>query len=69
MGYYGVGQATMACGAITPVPDIAFSMGTDTGSVNAFHFDVVAQGTSTRNAVSFNNQSFWVAGPGGSDSC
>ena len=66
---YGTGQATTTCGAITPVPDIAFSMGVDTGSVMAFHFDVVAQGNATRNAVSFNNQSFYVAGPGGTDTC
>jgi type IV pilus assembly protein PilX len=50
----------------TPVPDRAFSMGEDTGAVAAFHFDIVAVGTSARNATSTNNQSFYVVGPGGS---
>ena len=49
----------------TPVPDIAFSMGTTTGSVQAFHFDIVAVGTGPRNATSTHNQSFYVVGPGG----
>jgi type IV pilus assembly protein PilX len=50
----------------TPVPDLAFSMGTSTGSVQAFHFDVVAVGSGPRNASSTHNQSFYVVGPGGS---
>ncbi len=50
----------------TPVPDRAFSMGEDSGAISAFHFDIVAVGTSARNATSTNNQSFYVVGPGGS---
>ena len=49
----------------TPVPDIAFSMGTTTSAVQAFHFDIVAVGTGPRNATSQHNQSFYVVGPGG----
>ena len=49
----------------TPVPGNAFSLGVNTGSVQAFHFDVVAVGRGPRNAVSTHNQSFYVVGPGG----
>lgn len=49
----------------TPVPDIAFSMGTTTSAVQAFHFDIVAVGTGPRNATSQHNQSFYIVGPGG----
>ena len=50
----------------TPVPDRAFSAGEDTGAIAAFHFDIIAVGTSARNATSTHNQSFYVVGPGGS---
>jgi len=50
----------------TPVPDLSFSMGVNTGSVQAFHFDVIAVGRGPRNAISTHNQSFYVVGPGGS---
>ena len=43
----------------TPVPDRAFSMGTSTGSVQAFHFDIVSVGRGPRNATSTHNQSFY----------
>ena len=49
----------------TPVPNDAFSMGVSTGSVQAFHFDVVAIGRGPGNAVSTHNQSFYIVGPGG----
>ena len=49
----------------TPVPSDAFSMGVNVGSVQAFHFDVVAVGRGPSNAISTHNQSFYVAGPGG----
>ena len=49
----------------TPVPDLAFSMGTSTGSVQAFHFDIVSVGMGPRNARDTHNQSFYVVGPGG----
>ena len=49
----------------TPVPDAAFSMGVSTGSVQAFHFDIVSVGTGPRNASSTHTQSFYQAGPGG----
>ncbi|HEY5624174.1 MAG TPA: pilus assembly PilX N-terminal domain-containing protein [Gammaproteobacteria bacterium] len=50
----------------TPVPDRAFSLGEgSTGSVQAYHFDVVATGMGPRNATSTHTQSFYVIGPGG----
>jgi hypothetical protein len=50
----------------TPVPDRAFSLGVGaSGSVQAYHFDVVSQGTGPRNATSTHTQSFYVIGPGG----
>jgi type IV pilus assembly protein PilX len=50
----------------TPVPDRAFSLGVgSTGSVQAYHFDIVARGTGPRNATSTHTQSFYVLGPGG----
>ena len=49
----------------TPVPDDAFSMGVNTGSVQAFHFDVISIGRGPSNAVSTHSQSFYVVGPGG----
>lgn len=53
------------CVMTTPVPDIAFSMGTSSGSVQAFHFDIVSVGTGPRGATSTHTQSFYVIGPGG----
>lgn len=50
----------------TPVPDAGFSMGTNSGSVQAFHFDIVATGTGPRGATATHTQSFYVVGPGGS---
>jgi hypothetical protein len=50
----------------TPVPDIAFSMGTSAGTVQAFHFDIVSVGRGARNATATHTQSFYVVGPGGS---
>ena len=49
----------------TAVPDIGFSMGTSSGTVQAFHFDMVSVGTGPRGATSTHNQSFYVVGPGG----
>ena len=50
----------------TGVPDAAFSLGVGTGgSVQAFHFDVVAEGRGPRGARSTHTQSFYVVGPGG----
>lgn len=49
----------------TPVPDRAFSMGVDTGAVQAFHFDIIAIGTGPEAANATHNQSFYVIGPGG----
>jgi hypothetical protein len=49
------------------VPDGGFSGGVGVpGTVQAFHFDIVAVGTGARNATSTHNQSFYVVGPGGS---
>lgn len=58
-------EATSTFMENTPVPGAAFSMGVSTGSVQAFHFDVVARGTGPRNASSVHNQSFYIVGPGG----
>jgi len=59
-------EGTMNFSENTPVPDDAFSMGVGTGSVQAFHFDVLATGRGPSNAQSTHNQSFYVVGPGGS---
>jgi hypothetical protein len=40
-------------------------MGVSTGSVQAFHFDIVSVGKGPRNASSTHTQSFYQAGPGG----
>ena len=49
----------------TPVPQMAFSMGVGTGSVQAYHFDIVSVGKGPRNASSTHHQSFYQPGPGG----
>lgn len=49
----------------TGVADGAFSLGVGTGSVQAFHFDVVSTGSGPRGAMSTHTQSFYVVGPGG----
>ena len=58
-------EASSAFVETTAVPDDAFSMGVQNGSVQAFHFDVVAVGRGPGNAVATHNQSFYVVGPGG----
>ncbi|MFL2545857.1 MAG: PilX N-terminal domain-containing pilus assembly protein [Candidatus Rariloculaceae bacterium] len=58
-------QASAQFVELTPVPDEAFSMGVQSGSIQAFHFDVVAVGRGPGNAASTHNQSFYVVGPGG----
>lgn len=58
-------QSVTTFTATTPVPDIAFSMGTSSGSVQAYHFDVRSVGEGARNALSTHTQSFYVVGPGG----
>ncbi len=63
-GYYNT-EAVSTFMENTPVPNDAFSMGVSTGSVQAFHFDVVAIGRGPGNAVSTHNQSFYIVGPGG----
>jgi type IV pilus assembly protein PilX len=62
-------RSITTCMTTTPVPDIAFSMGTSAGTVQAFHFDVVAVGRGPRGAISTHNQSFYVIGPGGTLGC
>ncbi len=50
----------------TPVPDRAFSLGVgSTGSVQAYHFDIVSTGMGPRNAMSTHTQSVYLLGPGG----
>ncbi len=56
-------QSITTFAATTPVPDLAFSMGTSTGSVQAFHFDILSVGRGPRNATSTHHQSFYVVGP------
>jgi hypothetical protein len=59
-------RSTTTCMATTPVPDIAFSMGTGSGTVQAWHFDIVSVGQQlNRNASSTHTQSFYVVGPAG----
>ena len=58
-------EATSTFMENTPVLGSAFSMGVGTGSVQAFHYDIVARGTGPRNAASVHNQSFYIVGPGG----
>ena len=41
----------------TPVTDIAFSMGTATGSVQAFHFDIVAVGVNLQQSAAPHDHS------------
>ena len=65
----GTARSVMECMATTPVPDRAFSMGTSTGSAQAYHFDVLAVGTGPRNATATHNQSFYIVGPGGTVGC
>jgi type IV pilus assembly protein PilX len=58
-------QAVTTFAIATPVPDIAFSMGTSAGTIQAYHFDIVSVGRGSRNATATHNQSFYVVGPGG----
>ncbi len=58
-------QAVSTFIVAAPVPNDAFSIGVNIGSVQAFHFDVVAVGRGPRNAVATHTQSFYVVGPGG----
>ncbi len=58
-------QAVSTFMQTTPVPNDAFSMGVGVGTVQAYHFDVVAVGRAPRNAISTHNQSFYIVGPGG----
>ena len=61
----GVEDLQIELGVDTDIPDAAFSMGVSTGSVQAFHFDIVSVGKGPRNASSTHTQSFYQAGPGG----
>ncbi len=58
-------QAVTTYQLATPVPDRAFSLGVGiAGTVQAYHFDVVAEGTGPRHATSTHTQGFYVIGPG-----
>lgn len=57
-------EAKVEFAEVTPVPDLAFSMGMG-GGVQAYHFDVTATGRGPRGATSTHVQSFYVIGPGG----
>ena len=67
-GSYSTRSVT-SCVTTTPVPDVAFSMGTSSGSIQAFHFDIIAVGIGPRGATDTHNQSFYVVGPGGGTGC
>jgi hypothetical protein len=54
-------QAVTTFATATPVPDRAFSLGTE--AFQAFHFDVVSVGHGSRGATATHNQSFYVVGP------
>lgn len=59
-------QAVSTFMLATPIPSgAAFTIGMNTGAVQAYHFDVVALGQGPRNAASTHTQSFYVVGPGG----
>jgi hypothetical protein len=57
------GTATTRFRGTTGVPDIAFSMGTISGSIAAFHFDIESVGNGPGNATSVHRQAFYVVGP------
>ncbi len=59
-------QAVTTFQMATPIPDRAFSLGIGAdGTVQAYHFDVVAEGSGPRNATSTHTQSFYIVGPAG----
>ncbi len=59
-------QAVTTFQMATPIPDRAFSLGIGAdATVQAFHFNVVAEGTGPRNAKSTHTQSLYIVGPGG----
>lgn len=49
---------------VTPVPSGGFSLGEGVG-FKAYHFDVTATGTSSRDSTSTSTQSYYVVGPSG----
>ncbi len=60
-------QAVTTFQEATPIPDRAFSLGVGAvGTVQAYHFDVVAEGSGPRNATSTHRQGFYILGPGSS---
>lgn len=60
-------RSVTTCTMATPVPDVAFSMGTGPGTVEAFHFEIVSVGRGPRGATSTHSQGFYVVGPAGPD--
>ncbi len=59
-------QAITTFRIATPLPDRAFSLGVGSaGTVHAYHFDIVAEGTGPRNATSTHTQGFYIVGPEG----
>ena len=62
-------QTSTACVTTTAVPDTGFSIGAGSGSMQAFHFEIVSVGTGPRGAVSTHRQGFYVIGPAGSSGC
>jgi type IV pilus assembly protein PilX len=58
-------ESTATFQMTTPVPNIAFSMGTSPDTVSAYHFDIESTGHGSRNATSTHTQGFFVVGPGG----
>jgi hypothetical protein len=53
-------QAAVAFHAVTPVPDAAFSMGSNPGMLEARHFEIVSAGRAARGAAARHRQGFYV---------
>ena len=56
-------DAGIAFAVTTPVPGAAFSLGTETGGLQAFHFEVTSVGMAPRNAASTHRQGLYIIGP------
>jgi hypothetical protein len=56
-------EAVTTFASTTPIPDRAFSLGTE--AFQALHFDIVSVGRGSRGATATHNQSFYVVGPAG----
>lgn len=62
--FSSVTAADASPGGITNAPSES-SIGEGLGALRAYHFNIVATGASSRNAVATATQSFYIIGPGG----